>query len=66
MLKKISFGQNKHKNVHSQFYFNSRLLLYELKHKAHLSKTVRGIFHFLFRLVLIKVYIFVQQKVWTL
>ena len=43
------------------FTFNS-LFLYELKHKVHLSKIVRGIFHFRFRLILIKVYIFVQQK----
>ena len=27
--------------------------IYELKHKAHLSKSVCGIFHFLFRLVLL-------------
>ena len=47
------------------FTFNSQFL-YELKHKVHLSKTVCGILHFQFRLVIIKVYIFVQQKAWTL
>ena len=41
--------------------FNSRFL-YELKHKVCLSKTVCGVFHFNFRLVFIKVNIFVQQK----
>ena len=30
-----------------------------------LSKTVCGIFNFQFRLVFMKIYIFVQQKVWT-
>ena len=33
---------------------------------VHLSKTERGIFNFRFRLVFIKLYIFVQQKAWTL
>ena len=69
ILKKISFGQNK-KNApfflsraptHQSFTFNLRFL-YELRHKARLFKTVRGIFHFRFRLVFIKVYIFVQQN----
>ena len=36
--------------------------LYELKPKAHLSKTVCGIFHFWFHFVFIKV----QQNVWIL
>ena len=45
------------------FTFNSRFA-YDIK--AYFSKTVRGIFHFRFRLVLIKVYIFIQQKAWTL
>ena len=40
--------------------------LYELKHKICLSKTVRGILHFQFHFVFIKVYIFVQQNAWTL
>ena len=44
---------------------SSSQILYDLKHKVHLSKTVCGIFHFRFRLVIIKVYIFVQQKAWT-
>ena len=44
--------------------FNSQFL-YDLKHMIHLSKTVCGIFHFRF-LVFIKVYIFVQEKAWTL
>ena len=47
------------------FTFDFRVL-YKLKHKVRLSKTVRGIFHFHFRLVFIKVYIFVQQNAWTL
>ena len=40
--------------------------LHELKHKTHLSKTVCGIFHFLFRFVFIELYIFIQQNAWTL
>ena len=40
--------------------------LYELKRKICLSKAVCGIFHFRFRLVFIKAYIFVHQKAWTL
>ena len=36
------------------------------KHKVCLSKTVCGIFHFRFRFVFIKVYIFFQQNTWTL
>ena len=47
------------------FTFDFRVL-YELKHKVRLSKTVHGIFHFQFRLVFIKVYIFVHQNAWTL
>ena len=50
---------------HHSFTFISRFL-YGLKHKARLSKTVFGIFHFRFRFVFIKAYIFVQQKGWTL
>ena len=45
---------------------NSKLkvirFLCELKPKVHHSKSVCGIFHFQFRLVFVKVYIFVQQK----
>ena len=51
--------------THDSFTFNSQLF-YELKHKVHLSKSVCGIFHFRFRLVFIKVYLFIQQKAWTL
>ena len=51
--------------THHSFTFNLRFL-YELKHKVRLSKTVCGIFHFRFRFVFIKVYIFVQQNAWTL
>ena len=47
--------------THHSFTFNLRFL-YELKHKVCLSKTVREIFYFRFHLVLIKVYIFVQQN----
>ena len=50
--------------AHHSFTFNSRFL-YELKHMVHLSKTMCGIFHFRFRLVFIKLYIFVQQKACT-
>ena len=46
---------------HHSFAFNPQFL-YKLKHKLHLLKTVCGIFHFRFRLVFIKVFIFVQQK----
>ena len=38
------------------------LILYELKHKAHLSKIVCGIFHFRLSLVFVKVYIFFNKK----
>ena len=51
--------------THHSFTFNLRFL-YELKHKVRLSKTVCGIFHFWFRFVFIKVYIFVQQNAWIL
>ena len=51
--------------THHCFTFNLRFL-YEVKHKVRLSKTVRGIFHFRFCSVFIKVYIFVQQNAWTL
>ena len=69
ILKKISFGQNKKMppfffrelQLIKSFTFNLRFL-YELRHKARLFKTVCEIFHFRFRLVFIKVYIFVQQN----
>ena len=74
-VKQISFGQkNVTKNAlfflsrartHHSFNFNLRYL-YELKRKVRLSKTLCGIFHFRFRFVLIKVYIFVQQNTSTL
>ena len=51
--------------THHSFTFNLRFL-YQLKHKVCLYKTVCGIFHFRFRFVFIKVYIFVQQNAWTL
>ena len=51
--------------THDSFAFNLRFL-YEVKHNFRLSKTVRGIFHFRFRFVFIKVYIFVQQNAWTI
>ena len=51
--------------THHSFTFNLRFL-FELKHKVCLSETVCGIFHFRFRSVLIKVYIFVQQNASTL
>ena len=51
--------------THHSFTFDSQSL-YELKHMVHLSKTVCGIFDFRFRLVFFKLYIFVQQRAWTL
>ena len=39
--------------THHSFTFNLRFL-YEVKHKVHLSKTLRGILNFLFRFVFIK------------
>ena len=75
MFKKISSDKiNGTKNAlfflsrdptHHNFSFNLRFL-YELKRKVRLSKTVCGIFHFQFRFVLIKLYIFVQQNAWTI
>ena len=51
--------------THRIFTFNSRFL-YELKHKARLSKSLCGNFHFRYRFAFIRAYIFVQQKAWTL
>ena len=75
MLKKFSSDKiNVTKNVlsflsraptHHNFTNNLRFL-YELKHKVRLSKNVCEIFHFRFRFVFIRVYIFVQQNAWTL
>ena len=68
------FGQNK-RSKNALFFFSrtptpsftfNLQFLYELKHKVRLSKTIREIFHFRFRFVLIRVYIFVQQNAWTL
>ena len=50
--------------THHSFTFNLQFL-YELKHKVRLSKTVYEIFHFRFRFVFIKIYLFVQQNAWT-
>ena len=47
--------------AHHSFAFTSRFL-YGMKHKVRLFKSMCGIFHFRFRLVFIKVYIFVSQK----
>ena len=51
--------------THHSFTFDLQFL-YELKHMVHLSKTVCGIVDFRFHLTFIKLYIFVQQKAWTL
>ena len=74
-VKNISFGLNKRSKIctlflsraptHHSFTFNLQFL-YELKHKVFLSKSACGILHFRFRLVFIKVCIFVQQKAWIL
>ena len=45
--------------THHGFTFSLRFL-YEMKDKVHLSKTMCEIFHFRFRFVFIKFYIFVQ------
>ena len=50
----FSFSQDP---SHYSFIFNLRFL-YELKRKVGLSQTVSGSFHFRFRSVFIKVYIF--------
>ena len=51
--------------THYRVTFNFQFL-YERKHKVRLSKTVCGIFHFRFRFVFIKAYIFAQQNACTL
>ena len=51
--------------THHNFIFNL-WFLYELKRKDRLFNSVGGIFHFRFRFVFIKVYIFAQQNAWTL
>ena len=77
-LKKTPFGQNKRCKKYPPFSFassNSQKLwcftfnlrfLYDLKNKVRLSKTVCRFFHFWFRCVFIKVYIFVRQNTRTL
>ena len=70
MLKKIPLDKiNVKKNTlfflseaptHHSFTFNSEFL-HEFKHKVRLSKTVYGIFHFRFRLVLSK-FVFLFNK----
>ena len=74
-LKKISSDKRngtKHKlffllpaPTHHSFTFNWRFL-HELKNKVRLSKSVFVIFHFQFRFVFIKVYIFAQLNARTL
>ena len=64
MVQKISSFFSRAPTNHS-FTFNLRFL-YEVKQKVCLSKTVCGIFHFRFRFVFIKVYIFVQQNAYAL
>ena len=54
-----SFFLSRAPSYHS-FTFNSQLL-YELKHKVYLSRTVCGIFHFRFRRILLK-FIFLFNK----
>ena len=51
--------------THQSFTFDSRYL-YELKHKVHLSESMRRILHFQFCLIFIKVFILVKKKSWTL
>ena len=50
--------------AHYVFPFNLHFS-YELKRMVYLSKNLPEIFHFLFCLVCIKRYIFVQQNAWT-
>ena len=60
MLKKFPLDK-----ANGTIFFNLRFL-YDLKHKLRLSKTVCDILHFPFRFVVIKAYIFIQQKAWIL
>ena len=62
---KINFAKNtlfllSRAPTHHSFTLNWQFL-YELRHMVHFSKTVFEIFYFRFRLVFIKLYIFVQQ-----
>ena len=52
-------------STHHSFIFNLGFL-YKLKYKAHLSKTVCGIFDFWFRFVFIKAYFFVWRNAWII
>ena len=51
--------------THHDFTFNWQFL-YELPYMVRLSKRVYWIFRFRNRFDFIKVYVFVQQKAWTL
>ena len=44
--------------THNSFNFNL-VFLHELKHKVRFSKIVCGIFHFRFRFIFAKVYVFI-------
>ena len=48
---------------HQSFTYDSRFL-HELKQKVYVSKIVCGIFHFCFRLIFIKIYIF-RKNIFT-
>ena len=50
--------------THHSFTLKSQLL-YKLKHKVHLFKIMCGTNHLPFRLIFMKVYIFVPQKAWA-
>ena len=74
-VKNISFGQNKrHKNAlfffHEFFSFSFITVFFCDSYMSWSTRfihlTVSGIFHFQFRLVFVKVFIFVQQSAWTL
>ena len=56
-----NFPSSKTSGTRDSFTFSLRFL-YELKHKARLSKTAFLIFHFRFRFVFIKLHVFVQQN----
>ena len=69
ILKKNYFGKNKRCKKCTLFFFRELELisfafnsqfLYDLMLKVHPSKTVYGIFHFRFRFIFIKVFIFAQ------
>ena len=69
MLKK--FPSDKINGSKNALFFLSQApanlrFLYELKHKLRLSKSMCSIFHFRYRFVFVKVYVFVQQNACTL